>query len=227
MTNLIHRLWLGPDPMPERYVQFGHDWQMMNPDWHVKEWTWENLPAMRNQKILDDIAVRPRSSIPMEFNRAVAVQSSDVIYYELVARFGGIALNVDIEPLQPLDKLMGVVGDNAWATYEDSEYLVNCAYGGPQGHPFWTSLVDELPRNYYARYEEYMQHQTGPHLLTKMWKQRGDILALPKETFNYVYHWDIPAGGNADAWKQEAIEAGAIGLHHWSHREDQGKYADS
>jgi mannosyltransferase OCH1-like enzyme len=181
---------------------------------------------MQNQAILDDIAKRPRSSIPMDFDRAVAVQQSDVIYYDLVQQFGGIALNVDIEPLQPLTVLIDIVGDNAWATYEDGHYLVNCAYGGPKGHPFWQHVNDVLPSNYYGRYHEYMQHQTGPHLLTRVWHERDDLLALPKETFNYVYHWDIPAGGDASAWREEAIAAGAIGLHHWSHRKDQANYTN-
>lgn len=224
MDKLVHRLWLGPKPMPEAYVTYGKQWQEMNPDWEVIEWTREILPESRNHLILDDIAKRPRSSIPMDFDRAVAVQSSDVIYYDLVERFGGIALNVDIEPLQPLSVLMDAVGENAWATYEDANYLVNCAYGAPKGHPFFKALNDYLPTNYYARYGEYMQHQTGPHLLTHMWQQRGDILALPKETFNFVYHWDIPAGSDASAWREQAIEAGAIGLHHWSHRKDQANY---
>lgn len=210
--------------MPNEYVEYGIMWSEMNPDWEVIEWTKDTLPDIRNQSIIDDIEKRPRSSIPMEFNRAVAVQSSDVIYYDLIEKFGGICLNVDIEPLQPLSNLIDIVEDNAWATYEDANYLVNCAYGGRKGHPFWRALNDYLPENYWKRYNEYMQHQTGPHLLTHMWKIRDDLMALPKETFNYVYHWDIPAGSDASAWKQEAMDAGAIGLHHWSHRKDQGKY---
>lgn len=210
--------------MPERYVEFGEQWKEMNPNWEVIDWTQDSIPSMRNQSVLDAIRARPRSSIPMEHDRAVAVQSSDVIYYELVEQFGGIALNVDIEPLRPLDDLMKVVGDNAWATYEDAHYLVNCAYGAPKGHPFLKALNDLLPVNYQERYNEYMQHQTGPHLLTRVWKERGDLMALPKETFNYVYHWDIEPGGNADAWRADAKAAGAYGLHHWSHREDQGQY---
>lgn len=224
MEKLVHRLWLGPDPMPERYVEFGKQWQVMNPDWEVMEWTPDNLPFIRNHAILHAIEYNPRSSIPMEPKRAVAVQQSDVIYYELVEQFGGVCLNVDIEPLRPLNELMEVVGENAWATYEDDTFLVNCAYGGPKGHPFWKALNDILPQNYYANKDGYMQHQTGPHLLTRVFRERGDLVDLPKETFNYVYHWNIPAGGNADAWRQEAIDAGAFGLHHWSHREDQGKY---
>lgn len=223
--KLVHRLWLGPKPMPERYVEFGRMWQEQNPGWEVIEWTKETIPPMRNQFVLDDIARRPRSSIPMDFDRAVAVQSSDVIYYELIEQFGGICLNVDIEPLRRLDELVEIVGESAWATYEDAHFLVNCAYGGPKGHPFWKALNDLLPTNYRERYNEYMQHMTGPHLLTRVWKERGDLMALPKETFNYVYHWDIPAGGNADAWRNDAIQSGAFGLHHWSHREDQGQYA--
>lgn len=213
--------------MPDDYVRFGHMWSEMNPDWEVMEWTRESLPDIRNSAVLKEIARNPRSSIPMEYHRAVAVQQSDVIYYDLVEKFGGIALNVDIEPLQPLSVLMDIVGDNAWASYEDASFLVNCAYGAPKGHPFFKALNDYLPINYKNRKHEYMQHQTGPHLLTHMWKERGDLMALPKETFNYVYHWDIPAGGDASRWKQEAIDAGAIGLHHWSHRKDQGNYVDS
>lgn len=208
-------------------MEYGKQWQKMNPDWEVIEWTPETLPFIRNHQILDEIANNPRSSIPMEPRRAVAVQQSDVIYYDLVEQFGGIALNVDIEPLQPLSVLMEQVGENAWATFEDEFFLVNCAYGGPKNHPFWKAVNDLLPTNYHERIGEFMQHQTGPHLLTRVWKERDDLITLPKATFNYVYHWDIPAGSDASAWKQQAIDAGAIGLHHWSHRKDQANYEQS
>lgn len=226
MDKIIHRLWLGPNPMPEAYVSYGLQFQEMNPDWKVIEWTQHTIPELKNKAVWDAIGKNPRSSIPMEPNRAIAVQRSDVVYYELVERFGGIALNVDIEPLRPMNELLQIVEENAWATYEDDRYLVNCAYGGPKEHPFWAALVEELPRRYFSMSDPkwFMQHQTGPHLLSEMWHSRGDILALPKSTFNYVYHFDIPAGGNASRWRKKALEAGAFGLHHWSHREDQGKY---
>lgn len=224
VEKLVHRLWLGPKPMPERYVEFGKQWKAMNPDWQVIEWTRKTIPPMRNQEILNDIAKRPRSSIPMDFDRAVAVQQSDVIYYELLEQFGGICLNVDIEPLRPLSTLIDIVGDKSWASFEDDYWLVNCAYGGVKGDSFWRALIDYLPVNYRLRYDEYMQHQTGPHLLTHMWKTTPGLTPLPKETFNFAWHGDIPEGGTADDFRQAALEAGAIGLHHWGHREDQINY---
>lgn len=220
IPRVIHRLWLGPRPMPARFREYGRAWAELNPGWTVHDWSWHDLPEdLANQDVMDDIRARCTRGASVEMATALA----DVIDYELVARFGGVYANCDIQPVRPL--LPPMTGGGAWATHEDPVQVVNAAFGGPAGHPFWVAVVAELPRFYWRRRaegEEEMNQLTGPHLLTRAHHMRpGELNALPVETFNSVHFSQVPRGGTADGlWSPQTLPPGAVGIHHWHHREN-------
>lgn len=222
---ILHRLWLGPRPVPPEYSRYGSAWATMNPRHTVVLWTQATLPRMRNQDVLDDLVARDGGRKGIE----LYVQMADVIGYELVHRFGGVYLNMDIQPVRPIDRLYTEAGleGKAWACWEDSEKLVNAVLGGPAEHPFWDAVIQALPERYraYGPGTE-MVFSTGPHLLTSVYHALGgdrnpDFVGLPAHTFNPV-HWDqVPAGGDASAlfdWSNPP--AGVYGVHHWGHKRD-------
>jgi mannosyltransferase OCH1-like enzyme len=215
----IHRLWLGPEDMPLKYEWYADEWQRLNPDCEVHDWSESNLPPLLNQEVYDDIGTPDwgQSLHPI----SVAVQRADVVGYELVLKYGGIYVNCDIQPVRPLAPLLELVGDNAWACREDEEFVVNAAIGGPAGHPFWQEVVDRLSERYWRYRRGPMNEVTGPHLLTavwKSWKQPGFVV-LPQETFNPVPALAIPMFGDAEGLFQvESLPSTTIGVHHWGHR---------
>lgn len=222
MKQLIHRLWLGPNPMPQRYRGYGASWAALNPGWTVHDWTAEDLPPLTNQAVYDQLGGGAVAPIPLDPQIAIAVQRADVVGYELVHRYGGVYVNCDLEPLRPLD---GALPDTAWAAYEDATYLNNGAIGAPEpGSAFWAAVIHELPRRLAALPGRPMNQTTGPHLLTHVWRSRdwtGAFTALPREHFHYAHYDRIRLGGTATAYRQAALDAGAIALHHWGHRHDQ------
>jgi mannosyltransferase OCH1-like enzyme len=229
----IHRLWLGPKPMPEHYVEYGRQWQEMNPDWEVIEWNAETIPDVINVDIWDAVGKMAKSSITMDWDRAIAVQRADVLGYELIWRFGGIYMNCDIQPIQPLDGLIAQTGERAFACFEgyynERRYLVNAVLGGPKEHPFWKDCIDTLPARYLNMMFAPMEQTTGPHLITDVyergWYKRTDeFVALEEYYFNPVHFRDIAVGQDASDRVEWAREQGAYGLHHWGHREDQANY---
>lgn len=213
---LIHRLWLGPKAMPERYRMYGDQLREMNPGWVVVDWHAGILPPLVNRRVWDDIGARGAiTGVPMESPaQGIAVQRADVVGYELILRFGGIYLNCDLEPRRPFDDLPVTVND-AFAGWEDDNFLCNAVLGGPAGHPFFQAVVDELPKRYYEHPAVSMQATTGPQLITKVWKDRGDLVTLPRETFFPVHHSQVPVGGTADGID---VPASAFTVHHWGHR---------
>jgi hypothetical protein len=224
IPRLIHRLWLGPKPMPERYVEYGQQWADMNPGWTVTDWNQDTLPVdwLRNANVWDRIeteGVNPGAWMPQD--QAVAVQRADVAGYEIVYTHGGIYLNCDIQPVRPLEPWIDdVVGDRAFSAFEDQKYLVNAVMGGPKRHPFWRTVIDKLePR--YNRFPGYMMNiVTGPYLLTETyweWKDDSTFYAAPRDVFNPIHHGEIPAGSYVTDFDLERHPT-TIGVHHWGHR---------
>lgn len=230
----IHRIWLGPNEMPEDYVHYGELWKKFNPEYDVKLWTEPEIEAigLQNRAVWDHLKrFGGKSDIPHRPEVATAVQMADVAAYEIIHRFGGVYVNCDMEPLRPISELP-VGPEAAWACVEIYQCgnwakelvgkvaLNNGALGGPAGHPFWQLVIDELPYRFDKYHPDRAMHEvTGPYLLTLMHLNNpGMLCELPRHFFNYADIWDVPVGGNAAAYRAGAVDAGAFVLHHWGHR---------
>ncbi len=224
IPRIIHRLWLGPAEFPERYRGYGRRWAELNPGWKVVDWgvDEEYLPAdFPNLDIWDEIGrVGVFSGTGATGEQAIAVQRADVAGYGLVWRFGGVYVNCDIEPVRPLEPWIDdVVGERAFAGYEDQRFLNNAVLGGPPGHPFWGAVVEALGPRYRSMPGAMMNQVTGPYLLTGVWQgwEGDDFLAVEREVFNPVHYSQVPAGGYVEEFDLDAHPK-TISLHHWGHR---------
>lgn len=220
MSRIIHRLWLGPRPMPPRYVEFGKRWKDLNPDWQVKDWSYEDLHGvLQNQAVIDDLIRRDAGRQGIE----LYVQMADVMAYEIIWRFGGLYANVDIQPVRPMQALFDIhyVGGDAYAPFEDEGSLVvNAVMGGPPNHHFWQRVVDTLPERYWANPTGEMNQTTGPVHLTNCWRQFPEgFKPLSQTSFNPVHWKQIPVGEDADG--KYILGPETIGVHHWGHKKDK------
>jgi mannosyltransferase OCH1-like enzyme len=216
--RVIHRLWMGPVAMPDKYVRYGDRWRELNPDWILHDWTKDTLPPLMNQDVFDFIG-EPQGDEHLH-PISVATQQADVAGYELVYRYGGLYVNCDIEPVRPLSNLLPLVGECAYAGYEDDNFIVNAAIGGPAGHMFWLAVLQELPNRFWANPRGPMNEVTGPHLLTAVYNMGWpDFVALPREVFNPIHFHEVPLGGDAEGtFHVDALPEITIGVHHWGHR---------
>lgn len=218
--KILHRLWIGPAPMPGAYVEYGELWAEMNPGWTVKLWSEEELEDLHmiNRRIWDHIKTHGGgTAIALKPEVARATQLADVAAYELIYRFGGVYVNCDMEPLRPLSELPIRDGD-AWACREIAHWINNGAIGGPIGHRFWRAVIEQLPIRYNAMPGQPMNVTTGPHLLTDVADRVDGLKVLDRNTFNFASYGDVALGGDASRYREAAYKAGAIALHHWAHR---------
>lgn len=220
MTKIIHRAWFGPIPMPERYRRYGEQLQEMNPDWEYRLWTEADILALglRNRAVWDDISANGgvTTGTPRSYESARATQLADVMGYELIYNFGGVYLNCDMEPLRPLDQIP-VEPDEAWACDEGGGWVNNGAIGGPPGHQFWGYVIEQLGLQWPSRKGRPMEQATGPWLLTEARAVRRGLTVLEPRYFHYAAYYQVAPGGDASAFRQAALDAGAIVLHHWGH----------
>lgn len=205
IPSTFHRIWFGPRPMPQQYVEFGQLWLDLHPGWTLTDWTYDTLPALTNQQVFNDCGetkpVRVGAAKPESVQ---AVQRADIASYEIIFKFGGVYLNCDIEPLRNINELCA--GIEAFATWEaDKLWISNAVLAGYPHHPFWLRCIERIP----ARMTRVKQlnWQTGPALVTETWRDhpRG-VTVYPQSYFNPV------------SWTGSSVSGPTYAIHHWGHK---------
>jgi len=208
IPRVVHRLWLGDKKMPDRYREYADRWREFG--YEVIDWNESTLHApLINQDVWDAIPQRGVNVGGGIEATGVAVQRADMASYELIFLHGGIYANTDIEPRRDLHELLD--GIDAFGVVEQWEYLSNALMGCTAGHPFFGEVVDELPTRYFNMVGACMNEQTGPHLISAVWRRRDDltVLAGGANFFPYTYGgMDIEGRVEGD-WYVE---------HHWGHQ---------
>lgn len=249
MTPLrIYRLWLGPAAMPEEYVGYGYSWARLNPGWQVVDFFGVDVDAQallvppppnytrevfepsfltkNNQDVWYELANGAVAPVPMDPQVAIATQRADVAGYEIVAKLGGLYVNCDMQPLNPLANLCVPMGQ-AMVAKESPAHLSNAAMAAPLNHPFFNLLVRDLSKRFFDHRNHPMNQATGPYYLTEQYKDWGlltdrpGVHAAAQNFFNFAHYSNVPKGMNALAFIKDAKDWGAIAIHHWGHRGQQ------
>ena len=192
--------------MRAELVAYGRSWERLGYD--LKLWTETNLPPLANQQLYDDLEHLVVNAGGGDPALGLWVQRADLVSYELIFQLGGIYANTDMEAVRRIP-LNGV---KAFAGMEDTEFLSNALMGCEANHPFFGSVIDELPRRFHANPGAPMNGTTGPHLLTAMYRHDSSGLTVfPKEKFNPVLF-------GADSMNHEWDDfPDAYTVHHWGH----------
>ncbi len=90
---IIHQIWVGGRPVPEKYLRYQESVQTRNPDFQYHLWTDDKVRDLNliNQDLYD--------------NAEQIVDKADLLRYELLYKFGGVYIDLDIECLRPLRPL--------------------------------------------------------------------------------------------------------------------------
>jgi mannosyltransferase OCH1-like enzyme len=208
--DVVHRIWFGPHPMRRELIEFGRTWERLG--YEVRLWTESNLPTLRNQRIYDEVAQRGVNTGGGVPELGVWVQRADIVSYELILEHGGIYANTDMEALRriPLE------GVQAFAGYEDGEFLSNALMGCEAGAKFYECVIEQLAPRYDEHSHQPMNYTTGPHLLTWVYRNVCDELhVFPKQAFNPVL---FDGEAMRDEWGDHPD---SYAVHHWGHTRDR------
>jgi mannosyltransferase OCH1-like enzyme len=171
IPQIIHQVWVGKKPIPTRYTFWADRLWDMNPNWERKVWT--------------DFAIRKFLCDPKplwdKFWSPASV--SNMVRLLAVQKYGGIYLDMDMEPLQPLNSVRQLFG-HAFAADQGDGRLCNAAFGAPPDHP-WVNWQ--------------IKHGAGdcdPHDAAwgvyTMTKAPRDMVHIVRTDAFYPYHYDAP-----------------------------------
>ena len=149
IPKVFHQIWLGDKPIPDQFKKWADLWLQLNPGWRMEWWTDKHLPELVN---------------PKEFEAADKMAAkSDILRYEIIWRQGGVYIDSDFEPLQPLEKLLD--GVNSFFGDERPDTPCNAILGCTANDPFFGQLVKALPQSFAGPGD--IVDKTGPRFLKR------------------------------------------------------------
>lgn len=203
IPRILHHIWLGSDPLPAVFGRFRDLFQELHPNWELLLWTDNNLPPLKNQSLFD---ADPTWS-----------GKSDILRHEVLARYGGLYLDTDFEPLRNIEPLLG----QATCVLDTCKWTkTQAVIGGVSGDPFWCDVVDSLPAHLENLAKTNPQAnasvRTGPRYVWWLVKRHQHITRLPSEA---CYPFG-PRGRDVEGWRTWIKEGpaafpDAYVAHHW------------
>jgi inositol phosphorylceramide mannosyltransferase catalytic subunit len=188
IPHIIHRIWLGSEPLPELFQRYGETWRHHHPDWEMHLWTDESLPEL---------------GCPEIFGRARSqAQRATVLRYELLRQLGGVYVDTDFECLRPLDSL--IEGLTLFAGSHARGRVSNALFGAVPGHPAMERLLEEVA----ALLNGVQPDASGPGLFTRVLKEFPDVTVFGSEKF-YPYGWEEKHRAGEEFPRAYAV-------HHWA-----------
>ncbi|HEY5313989.1 MAG TPA: glycosyltransferase, partial [Pirellulales bacterium] len=170
IPKILHWIWIGERPLPERHRRWMAQWQALHPGW--RHWMW------READILGALPAPLRDF----YDRAQTLAGkADVARYWIIHEHGGVYLDTDRSCLKPIDDLLA--GCQCFLSYATPAGIVtNNIFGAVPRHPFLAKVLERLP----ARFDPRRPNRSGPLLFTELAKGRGDVRIFERQILDPV-----------------------------------------
>lgn len=190
IPRILHRVWIGGG-IPSAFESYWETWGQLHPGWELVTWGEHDLGWLTNL-----------AQFEMATNPA---QKADIARYDILARYGGVYVDADVEPLRGIDELLNY---RAFAGWEDAQSVCNAVIGSESAHEMVCTLVSELPASMTAHRAGSINVQTGPPYVTEIMQRGWDGLVLLPPVAFYPYHWSERDPG--------IYPEAAYAVHHWA-----------
>jgi mannosyltransferase OCH1-like enzyme len=198
IPHVFHQIWLGPESPPGEFDRFRGSWREHHPGWELRLWDEDNLPGD-----LRTSAIYERERQPVE--------RADMLRLELLWRFGGVYLDLDMECLRPIDPLVQDL--DFFATEIKPGRVTNTVIGAAPLHPVLDLALSELrlhPAG--ARFDKAL---SGPLFFDRIVRRFPAITTFSPELFYpmtpsertgaFAVHHAARLWKDGDEWRDVAL----------------------
>lgn len=159
ISKTIHALWFSGDPMPELYHRCLESWKKYAPDYEIKIWDLETYKP--DHCLFFEQAIE-------HGNWAFA---SDYARADLLRKYGGIYMDLDVEILRPIDDLLY---NDAYMSFESlSRIECGSGMGARPGHPIIQEICESYENRPYLKADGTWDNSTCPVRYTKVIEKHG------------------------------------------------------
>ncbi len=173
IPKIIHQTWKNND-IPDKWKVSPINWKKHHPDWKYILWT--------DKMIRDYIKIGYPQFLNIFDSYKHNIQRVDMIRYFILKDFGGIYSDLDLYPVDNLDK---------WFESDNDIYLVfsgnmygcftNSFMASKKNSPFWDDVLNNLnnkvPWYCFIKHLEIM-YSTGPMFITNIAKNYKHIIGI-------------------------------------------------
>lgn len=133
IPRLFHQIWYqGEHALPKKYRRYRQSWITFHPDWEFRLWDAKMLQAHVDEYY--PWFSKRYASFPRD------IQRIDAARYCFLASYGGFYVDMDIECLRPIDRLLPGHDLILSRTYGYNNALV----GSSRGHAVWENVFKNL-----------------------------------------------------------------------------------
>ena len=159
IPKIIHAIWFSGDPMPELYLKCLGSWKKYAPDYEIKIWNLESYKP--DHCLFFEQAIENK-------NWAFA---SDYTRADLLRRYGGIYMDLDVEMLRSIDDLLY---NDAYMSFE-SLGRIECGsgMGARPGHPIIQEICESYEKRPYFKPDGTWDNSTCPVRYTQVIEKHG------------------------------------------------------
>jgi len=157
-------------------------WRRLHPDWDIRLWTDDSMRAFVGDAYPDFLATY--DAYPKMIQRA------DAFRYLVLGRLGGVYADLDVEPYQAIDTLLGyecflgiepLEHVSAHRQHQGVPFLLTNAFmGSVPGHKLWKEIIALMP----GLVDQETFYSTGPSMVTaavlRLEKADRPVLLSPK-----------------------------------------------
>ncbi len=189
IPKVMHQIWLGPNLPPGYFTEFQRKWRLLHPDWEYHLWTETELEALN----LDNWDLVEKSQ-----NWA---EKSDIIRCDLLEKYGGLYIDVDVDPHLCMDELhqkydfyAGLEHPHKLATTNNRVWAGVSIMASKAGHPImknWKKRIrqgwDEADLRFSSEVERVINHTYFPFTAAVLQEidQPGNVDILFPATYFY------------------------------------------
>lgn len=189
IPKIIHQIWLGPNLPPSYFYEYQEKWKVLHPSWEYHLWGEEELEKLHLEN-WDLVEKSPNWA-----------EKSDIIRGDLLNRFGGVYIDVDIEPFHCLDELhekydfyAGMEHPHKITTTSNRVWVGISIIGAKPGHPIiqnWKARVrngwDDVDVKFSAPVDKVVNHTYFPftHAVMQEADRNGNVDMLFPATYFY------------------------------------------
>ena len=206
IPKIIHVIWINGEiddcSVPKELRKYLFTWVKYHPGWEFKLWTDADVAKMKlyNQDLYDDAR---------NFG-----MKSDILRCEIIYKYGGVYVDVDLECLKPLDLLHHTYDFYIGLQPLDSRFLQvgSGILAAKPGHSILKHVITTMGENY--KQNKGAPEQTGPKHFTRAFFNIVGTLDTIDIAFPATYFYPLGAyekGINRKRWE----DLGAYAVHWW------------
>jgi len=194
IPKIIHQIWIGSKDIP--YKEYRESIKKFHPQWQYIMWDEKRLlkEKMISEELYKYILANPFKKIYKKGSgvRDPYLKISDIVRYNILKKYGGVYLDIDIICLRSLDALIkdnemiagfegeqrmpGLVGNSVIGCIPEHQVILNCV-----------DEVYKIPKEKFAKKEAYKV--TGPFLFTEQVAKDQDVAIFNQKVF-YPISWE-------------------------------------